>query len=371
MKKMLKGFFILVLVVIAVLVLIITLFFGWNSYTSPVREAGREYNRTVRSYRNDEIESMNDVYERLAFLEKHYNSPTHSKMQGGEKTKVIPKDMITLFGEPDAVYNDVDKGYGKTNIYQYKYGAETLNLHEDWDGVNEFILEDYSGEVYQPNEMDNFFFEAIKYHQSNFERVDDDFELIPETDIPSFTADNEPTRTIRQGGWYTWSQLHEHYFDDGQAEMSPEEFVLLRIVEDDEENHVLDWMYRRYRDAYVEITDQEEVDEKISSWNEWNMYFEKIKDEELSDIVTVQDLADDYGDITRLNYNFRTGVLEVNWLVMGGNQMPLEINANIPMSANNVPTQKEDIYALQVDSVGSDRLFSDASILRTEDFIGQ
>ncbi len=73
MKKILKGFFILVLVVIAVLVLIITLFFGWNSYTSPVREAGREYNRTVRSYRNDEIESMNDVYERLAFLEKHYN----------------------------------------------------------------------------------------------------------------------------------------------------------------------------------------------------------------------------------------------------------------------------------------------------------
>lgn len=369
--KIIKGIFKTLLAIVIIIILAIIILFAVNSYTSPVREAGRDFKRTVRSYRNDEVEDMEDVYERIAALQKHYNSTTHSKMQGGEKLKVTPQHIKTMFGEPDAMHNDVDRGHGKTNIYQYQYGAETLNLHEDWEGVKEFILEDYSGEFYTPEELDNLFFEAIEFHQTNYEKVEDEFKLLPEAEISSFTGSEEPTRKIWQGGWHTWPFDHERYYDDGKGDMSPEEFLMLRVVEDDEENKSLDWLYRRYGDAYDEINTPEEVEEKRGIWNDWRLYFKEIEDEDLNSNVTVQDLTDDYGDITRLTYDFRTGTLEVNWLVLEQDESALEINANILMLVDNVPTKKEDLFGLEVKSVGADTLYKNASILTTDDFMGQ
>lgn len=370
--ELVKGFLKILFALIGLLILGVVIFFFMNSYTSPVREAGREFKQKVRSYRNDEVENMEDVYERMDVLQDHYNSQTHSKMQGGEKTQVMSSHIETMFGEPDAVHEDVEKGYGAISIYQYKYGAETLNFHEDWSGgIEEFIFEDYSDELYEAEEMDDLFFNAIQVHQANYEKVDDEYEPFPENDISSFTTEKKPTRKISQGGWFTWPRDYELYFDDGAAELSPEEFLLLQISMDDEENSRLEVTYRRYRGSFVEATDPDEIEEKIGLWNDLNRQINKIEKEELDEVITVQDIADDFGEITHLTYNFRTGVLEVNWMVLEPDEMPFKVSGLIPITEDIPPTTKADIYDLQVQSVQSDHLFTDASIVRTDDFIGQ
>lgn len=128
-KDYLKGGFLFILVTVGIFVLGGILFFVWLSYTSPVNEAGREYAKNVRSYKNVEIETMDDVFERLEVLDSHFHSTTFPKVQGGEKREVTLSDIKTLFGEPNQTIEDVDMNEADT-VYQYHYGDITLNFHE-------------------------------------------------------------------------------------------------------------------------------------------------------------------------------------------------------------------------------------------------
>ena len=132
-----------ILGIIGILILLVILFFFWLSYTSPVNEAGRDFKRNVRSYRNEEIETMDGVYERLEVLDNHFHSATFDKVQGREKTKVNISHIITLFGEPHEVLKDVDLPNIET-VYRYNYEAITLNFHERFGSITEFVIEDFS-----------------------------------------------------------------------------------------------------------------------------------------------------------------------------------------------------------------------------------
>ena len=84
--KIFKG----CLTILGIFVILLIIFFTWNSYTSPVNEAGRDYRKIMKSYEGTKIQSMDDVFERMDVLETHYNSPVFSKMQGGDKVEVTP-----------------------------------------------------------------------------------------------------------------------------------------------------------------------------------------------------------------------------------------------------------------------------------------
>ena len=139
--------------IVGILILLVALFFFWLSYSSPVNEAGRDFNRTVRSYRNEEIETMDGVYERLEVLDNHFHSATFDKVQGREKTKVNISHIITLFGEPHEVLKDVDLPNIET-VYRYNYEAITLNFHERFRSITEFVIHDFNEKFYEEELLD-------------------------------------------------------------------------------------------------------------------------------------------------------------------------------------------------------------------------
>ena len=53
--KIFKGCFMGLIAVVGIIVFLLVIFFTWNSYTSPVNEAGREYKKTMESYEGSEI----------------------------------------------------------------------------------------------------------------------------------------------------------------------------------------------------------------------------------------------------------------------------------------------------------------------------
>src|SRR5699024_12367845 len=88
MKRYLKNCLVLALAIVGILSLGTILFFTLVSYTSPVNEAGREYKERIKSYQYDEIEKIDDVFERDEVLNAPFSSPSFNQMQGGRQTEV-------------------------------------------------------------------------------------------------------------------------------------------------------------------------------------------------------------------------------------------------------------------------------------------
>ena len=367
--KSFKGCFIGVVAVIGFLIVAVVFFFAMNNYSSPVREAGRNYRSEIKSFENEPIDSMDDVYERMEFLRNHYHSPTHSKMQGGTKTKVTLDDINTLFGEADKMIEDVTIEY-TDNVYQYKYGEETLNIHERWDEVEEYVFENFSGEIYNSQELDDLFFKTVKVHQTNYKIEVDKYKSMPEKQISELISNQEPTREVRQAGWYQWSKDHAKYFDDGKATYSPEEYFLMVIDGNDDEMKELDWVERRYREAFKEIS-PEELAEKRSILNNWSILFEDIEEGESDDIVRVQDLSNDFGELTQLTYNPDDGALNVSWVLMDGEQTPFQISGQINITERNIPMSKEELLQAEVVEISKKSLYGTTIIVHSNGFIGQ
>lgn len=230
------------MVIVGILGLGAALLLFWFKYTSPINEAGREYRQNVRAYRNVEIETMDDVYERLDVLDAHFNSTTFDKVQNEEKTEITRSDIETLFGKPHEVVNDVDMYYA-TTVYQYFYDDITLNFHEDFSTIDEYVVEDFNGTFYDAAALDQLFVDALNH--------------------PAEITENTTTRIIRQSGWNTWSFNRQVYFDDGNSDYSPKEYLSLQFKEDDADE--LHLMERRYNDAYAEIDTSSEMEKKARS----------------------------------------------------------------------------------------------------------
>lgn len=141
--KYLKRILKIIGAIVGIFVLLVGIFFWYLSYSSPVNEAGRTFKKSVRSYRNDNLETVDDMYERLGVIHSHFNSPTHNKVQGGEKQTITHLDIETLFGTSHEVIEEVKLSNADT-VYQYNYEDLTLNFHEKRGVIDEYVLEDFT-----------------------------------------------------------------------------------------------------------------------------------------------------------------------------------------------------------------------------------
>lgn len=347
--------------------------FARFNYNSPIKEAGRDYKSRVESYKNEPILSMDDVYERMELLRDHFHSPTFDKMRNSPKTEVTLEDIETLFGEADEVIQDVPIDYNRT-VYQYKYGDETLNIHQGWSGMmEEYVFEEYLGELYDSQELDDLFFETVHFHQSNYRMEEDQWKLLPETELSKQFPHRKATREVSQSGWYQWPGAREKYFDDGNAQYSPEEFVLM-VMEDNDEKDAksakVTRIERRYRKSFTELS-KEELEEKQTIYFEWAHRFEELGEEKSEETVTVQDLSNDFGEMTNLMYTLSDGGLNVYWVMIDDEENILLVNGKVADMPGNMPLSKEELDEKELIEIDYEWRLTTTPLMQTNRFIGQ
>lgn len=364
MKSAVKTFLILILIAVGTIFILISGFFIWNSYSSPVNEAGREYRRNVRSYNNTEIESIDDVYERLELLDSHYNSATFSKMQGGEKTEVSMSDIQILFGEPHQILEEVEIERTHT-VYKYDYENLTLNFHEYFNAVEEFVVEDYTEVLYDSETLNQLFFKIISAHQSQYIKENDTYKQLPDENLSSLNIEETPTRHVYQNGWYDWYLNNHIYFDTGEGEYAPEEYLTLRLKENDDNKNKLYLMERLFKDIYLTNDTEEVIEKKTQKRYEFMDFYES--DEREKNLV-VENFSQEFGEIERLIYDFHTGMLEITWLIIEDESIQ-EITAEIILTDSNIPSNVNDLADLEVVNLTFDYIPYPDRTFRTNSFI--
>lgn len=354
--------------VVGILVLGVILFFAWFKYTSPVNEAGREYRRNVRSYQNVEIETMDDVFERLEMLDGHFNSSTFNKVQGGEKREVTFSDIETLFGKPDQIVEDVDMNYIDT-VYQYHYDDITLNIHQYFRNIDEYVIEDFEGTFYDAQSLDRLFIDTIINHQTQYNKENDQFEPIMGEDISQLIMNKKPTRKIQQSGWNTWFLNQQYYFDDGNVDYSPKEFLSFLFEDEIDERAKLRIMERRYNEAYLEKDTQEEVEKKKEALFKFTEIFEEKEANQSDEKFTIKDFSNEFGDITTMIYDFQEGAFTASWLIKEGDKWE-EIRATVPITDVTSISDIHDLVELEIIDFDSQFIFGSDRPLDTYEFIG-
>ncbi len=215
------------------LTLLVALLFFWFSYSSPVKEAGREFKKDIRTYQRAEIETMDDVYDRLEVLDKHFHSTTFDKVQNADKTEITQADIQTLFGKSDEIVEEVEMSAANT-VSRYFYDEFTVNIHQkSYSFIDEYVTEQFNAVFYEPHILDELFIETIQNHQSQTNKIDEQFEPISKEKVSQVMGDKLPTRNIRQSGWFTWTYNQHDYFDDGQGEYAPKEYLSLQYEENE------------------------------------------------------------------------------------------------------------------------------------------
>lgn len=365
--KVLSSALKVILAIFSLLVLLVVIFYIWITYTSPINEAGREFKDEIKSYQNDEIVGTEDVYERLSLLDTHFDSPTFSKMQGGEKTEVTVSDLQVLFGEPDEVIRDVDMSFVDT-VYQYYYDDITINFHEAFDKIDEYVLEEFTENLYDPNTLDKFFVETVINHQLNSEKANEEFDPITEEMVSETTKDYIPTRQILQSGWHTWSLNRQYYFDDGQASYSPEEYISLQFSTQDEPR--LNLMERRYRETFLKEDTPEEYEKKQEALLTFNDFYDSNDSNAPVEQLIVEDFSKELGDIARMIYDFKKGNLSISWLMNKKDESVYEITARIHLSDIENISDISDLDELKVLDYKRQILSITETALNTAAFIG-
>lgn len=357
----------IILLIAGVLVIGYFLFFAWLSYSSPVNEAGREYGKNVRSYRNVEIESMDDVFERLEVLDSHFNSATFDKVQGGTKRKVTLSDIKSLFGEPDQVIEDVDMDLVVT-AYQYHYEDVTLNFHEDFLNIDEFVIEEFTEVLYDSQTLDQLFIDTIVNHQSQYNKKNEEFEPLLEENISQLMMNKTATRKVRQSGWHTWLQNQQYYFDDGSGDYAPTEYLLLHLTEEDDDGTELHFMERRYNEAYLKKDTIEEIERKEQALSRFIEFFEEKEAGDSDEKLVVEDFSREFGDIAGMMYDFRNGILAVTWLIQDDVDTE-EVITIVPITDANKISNINDLAGLEVTEFDSQKIYHSGRTLEKNEFI--
>lgn len=367
-KRLLMRVLKVIVTIVGILAVGIVLFFVWLRYTSPVNEAGREYQKKVRSYQNTEIESMDHVFERIEVLNNHFNSPTSHKVQGGEKREVTFSDIQTLFGEPDRVFEDVQMRHANT-VYQYHYDDLTLNIHEGFSYIEEYVLEEFTGTLYNSQALDQMLIDAIVNHQALSTKEEGKFEPLREENVNQLANNKTPTRKVENSGWYSWAASPIYYFDNGEGEYAPNEYLLLTVDEDWEYTTKILAMERRYNEAHEGKDLKKEVEMKREAFYSLKDRFENEEFDHLDEKILVKDISDDFGDISKVVYIFRDGNLRISWLIKG-QEHTLEITAELPVTdVKNISTI-EDLMELEVIEFNYQYLYGFDNSLENTMFIG-
>lgn len=333
------------------------------TYTSPVNEAGREYQKNIKVYQNIDIETMDDVYNRLEVLDNHFSSPTFDKMQGGEREEVQLSDIETLFGSPDNIIENVEIKFIDT-VYQYDYENQTINFHESFNGIDEYVIEDYHSIRYTSESLDQLLFNVILNHQTKTKQIDDEFESITLDTAPETILNKLPTRELKQNGWHTWSYSPIQYFDDGSGEYAPDEYLSLQYKEENGE-FILRIMERRYKEAYLHLDNSEEAERKLETYFDFKERIDEKETNELDERITIRDLSNAFGDISKFQYTFRNGLLRIAWL--SNHEINRAFFTDIPIQ--NISTV-EDLNNLDVDNLDMSTIHLSDERHSTNKFIG-
>lgn len=340
--------------IVIFLALGVALFFFWLSYSSPVNEAGRAFRKNVNAYQRAEIESMDDVYERLDVLESHFNSTTFDKMQGGEPKEVTRSDIEKLFKTPHEVFEEVEMSEADT-VYQYSYDELTLNFHQRFQTIDEMVVEQFNETFYDASTLNQLFIDTIANHQSQYTKFNEHFELICEAEVPQLIENKTPTRSIKQSGWYPWSFNREVYFDNGSGEYSPTEYLALQFKAEDATELYL--MERRFQAAYEELDTQVEVEKKNEALYSFSDFYEQTESDNEGEKLKVEDFSNAFGEIGRIIYDFRRGVLGVSWLINDG-EYPEEIMAIVPVPAAENLSEISDLAELEITEFSTHQIFT-------------
>lgn len=366
MGKRLKGCLMGCGLVVLILALGVVGLVMWYQYSSPVLEAGREFNNYVNQYHGEPVNTRAELEERLNILNDHYDSPTFDKMRGGERTDVRLSDIEKLFGAADITYTDEPLDSIRV-VHQYHVEDLTLNIHEGYGQISEFITEEYSGTLYDQEALDQLFLQAVHQYDILYERsLDNGRQMIPIEDGPAQFVDSEPTRSIYHNTWNRDS-TYTYYYDDGLAEFSPEEYLAFTYEDTiNGEMHITSFE-RRYRDGFEFDESDAIYEEKLDKAYELREYLE-VEDnpdlEEEPEQVTIPlgELVEEFGDYAVIWHGPHNNELRFLWYLPDGDNfraIDARGEANASMS---------DLFEVEIGRLGI-RLASDTPF-ETEDFIG-
>lgn len=304
----------------------------WTNYTSPISEAGRAFRDSVRTYRNDNIETTDDIYERLDVLDDYYQSPVFDNVQEESKGKVTLSDIKILLGDPHEVIEKDDLDDVDTQ-YNYTFDNITINFNEYSKSIDEYVVEHFSETVYEPDSLDDLFINTVTTHHTQ------------KTNESKFKMNETPTRKIRQSGWRTRFLNQEDYFDDGQQETPTSEYLVLQYYEEDEKK--LYYVERQYDASFPENDTQEEHEKMREMIDSIQDLFDQIDLETSDERVIVEDFSNRLGEIVRILYDSRLSSLNVTWLVDDG-ELINEITAKVHVTDDIIFSELNDLQKLKV-----------------------
>jgi hypothetical protein len=307
---------------------------------------------------------MEDVYERLEVLDAHYHSTTFDKVQGGDKTEVIRLDLDRLFGEPDKVAEGVDMASADT-VYQYYYDDITLNFHERFGTVDEYVSEQFTDIFYEPHALDQLFIDVVTNHQTQFRNEDESFQPLTEGEAAQLFADKTPTRNIRQGGWYTWVYNRHIYFDTGTGDYAPNEFLSLQFEEDDTTEL---WIMERRYPIDLETDTQAELDKKDAAKSAFRNFIDQKESNHSDEKLRVADFSHAFGEMLQIYYDFQRGTLGISWIIH--DDYPEKILATVPLKENNDLSDINDVGELEVEDFKTDLITHLDRSVHNNTFIG-
>ena len=277
-------------------------------------------------------------------------------MQGGDKTEVTLSDIETLFGEPDQVHEEIDMSVAD-NVYQYKYDNITVNFHDRYSYIQEYVLEDFFGDLYEPQTFDQMFLELLPQNEGI---SNDEDNPISEKELLSFINES-PTREIHQHGWASRSSGPRYYFDTGDGEFAPEEYLIAQFDENDASELIL--IERRYDEVFSQTNPSKEVLRKKLR-RDLRENLNDVSDE----MILVRDLMNEFGDISKLTYDYRYDTLSISWIIMEDDKRE-EISAEISITDSNRPSTMTELNNLEAESLRYNNLSEDSRIISTDEFI--
>lgn len=245
-------------------------------------------------------------------------------------------------------------------IYQYDYVNLTLNFHGNHSTIEEYVLEDYSEQLYNEAELVQLFIDAINHAHS----MDGEKESYTDDSYVTLVNNHVPSRIIHQNGWSPLPYTYQQYFDTGVAELAPEEYVLFKFKETDQ-GHYLHYMERRYADS-IGFGDADSV---VAAKKEAMLEFRQGLSEVTSEnTLIVNDLLQAFGSMARIAYDFRTASLQLSWLIQEEDQID-ELIATIPINESTQLNSIKDLNQLEVTEFYFNYLSLNDPFMRRDDLI--
>lgn len=338
-KKTLIGLGIVLVTIVAVITLTPLRYLFAPEFMRPYHGASQKYLDKVEAFDPSPISDKEDLYSRYEIIADFFERGLTSADYEGKQAEVTLEDMHTLLNQP----NDTIKNPQVSNtdtVYQYHLEDTTVHLHAQSDIINEILYEEVSGQTYNQQDLDAIFLAAVqKAANANTNNYDTNTyaELVDEA---------VPTRMVRTAGWNMPLYNLQHFYDDGQSDKGPEEFVVMNFEGQDEDND-LKSITRRYRQAFDQLDDSAQIDEQMAFLTELDGTGTGDSLEEVTSLY-IRDYTEALGDSYTMSYDVRTKKLQVSWFVKDENDSLDKVTAIVSESDIQGLSNLDDLGDLPV-----------------------